>query len=235
VQSIKVRRIDFYPVDWLEGTVSLTHVERSVYITVCAAIYAQGGPVETAHVLKLCPGRWSKQGLEGLIAKGKVTLEGTHVVQSRCVYELGRASDRVQSARVNGSAGGRPINDLGKPNGLRSTRVTRVQTTTNKKNPSSSVESVAARTSLPNGRAGRAHDDETVAWKKVGNALPLATTPPPPLFPAKAQRAGQHWNFLREHGASGEADRYYAAMMESGISCPPDEIFDAVEVRMTSA
>jgi hypothetical protein len=100
-EEIKIRRVDFYPVDWLEGTIGLSHEERSVYITVIAAIYAVGGPVELKHVRKFCPGHHFKRGLDGLVAKGKIDLTGAEnkVTQKQAEIELKVARQRTEQAR----------------------------------------------------------------------------------------------------------------------------------------
>ena len=133
--SIKVRRIDFYASDWLEGTIALTHVERSVYITICASIYAIGGPVELEHVHKFCPGHGFKRAVEGLVRKRKVTLTGTEVDSQRCASELARARQRTDSALANGMKGGRP-SGLQKPGGFENQKPINHQSSTTIQQPS---------------------------------------------------------------------------------------------------
>jgi hypothetical protein len=124
----KIRRVDFWPTDWLEGTVSLTHFERSVYITVIAAQYASGGPVHIDHVRKLCSGRGFRQGLAGLIDRGKVTRKGEMLSNYRADKELIKSISRADTARINGEKGGRP-NGLQKPGGSPSRAGIKQQTT----------------------------------------------------------------------------------------------------------
>jgi hypothetical protein len=238
-KEIKIRHVDFYPTDWLEGTISLSHIERSVYITICAAIYAQGGPVEISHVRKLCAGRGFEQGLGGLIAKGKATRVGTLLRQERCIKEVERAQERVAVARMNGSKGSRNVKDLAKPPGLSlgsSSAAAQKKTlnTTGIKKDTSSVGKVSVRASSPNGGATHAHDGETVNWKPLGNVVPPADAPPPPPMDAKIKRAGEHYFFLLNHGRPGEAVKYLE-MLDASSQLPPDEIFNTIEARMTTA
>jgi hypothetical protein len=117
----KIRRVDFWPTDWLEGTIDLTHQERSIYITICAGIWSRGGPVEEKYVRKMCPGEHFKRGLDGLIAKGKVYWirdeNGPRLAQKRALFSLETAKERVRNGQVNGAKGGRP-KGLAKPDGF---------------------------------------------------------------------------------------------------------------------
>jgi hypothetical protein len=117
---VKVRRVDFYPDDWIAGTVGLTHHERSVYISVIAGIWAIGGPVPIDYLRRICPGRGMEKGLRGLVEKGKVSLGGSLAVQfvsqTRALTELSRSTSRIEQAHENGAKGGRP-NNLTKPDG----------------------------------------------------------------------------------------------------------------------
>jgi hypothetical protein len=228
--EIKIRRVDFYPTDWLEGTISLTHLERSIYITICAAIYAQGGPVETSHVRKLCTGRGFARGLAGLVAKGKVSREVTLLCNERCMKEVTKATLRVHEGRTNGGTGGRHIKDLTKPSGskLRARSAARATPPYLKeKNPSSSSLPSAARASSPDGGATHAHDAETGNWKPLDTVL---GAPPPPSPKTQQDRAAEHWQFLFERGRAGEAEAYAATIGPDNL--PPAEIFAAVEARM---
>jgi hypothetical protein len=145
VPTIKIRRVDFYPDDWITGTIDLSHDERSVYISLCAAIWAKGGPVDEQYVQHICgSGRVNERhfvrGLAGLLAKGKVTrIEtefGQKLTQIRAESELNRAKIRTESSQNNGAKGGRP-NGLAKPAGFGSTRARAF----NNQQPSSSLRS----------------------------------------------------------------------------------------------
>jgi hypothetical protein len=231
-QEIKVRRVDFYPTEWLEGTISLSHLERSVYITICAAIFAHGGAVETSHVHKLCAGKGFQKGLAGLVAKGKVIQEGTLLGQLRALKEVGLATVRVHEARKNGAKGGRPKKGLAKPNGYFSAKPNH-QPPTIIENPSSSNGAVSARACVQREAAAHAHDAEPEKWKPLGIVLghPTAGPPPPSDENLHALRQQQHLAFLKTRGAAGELDLYLAAQM----SDDPDaaqRMFEMTEARM---
>ncbi len=104
---VKVRRIDFSPDEWLAGTISLSHAERSVFITICAAIWSLGRPAPIDHVRRLCPGKGFGRALRGLMSAGKVTIEGGCISNSRALSEHCRAVVRTLLAREHGAKGGR--------------------------------------------------------------------------------------------------------------------------------
>lgn len=111
--SVKIRRIDFSPDEWLAGTTELQNDERGVYITLCALIYSRGGPVETEVLRSLCPGdlRPFKRILNRLVALGKVELNGSELSQKRCLSELELCRKRALSSSESGRKGGRPRNE----------------------------------------------------------------------------------------------------------------------------
>jgi hypothetical protein len=230
VPKIKVHHIDFYAADWLEGTISLTHIERSVYITICAAIWAHGGPVEVKHVLRLCPGNGFKKALAALIAKEKVLQDNNEVAllsQSRAMTELRVAADRLESAWQNGAKGGRPINDLAKPPGFFKNNLQRKPNNNkNKKKNLPSVGEVSARAPLPAVGAGAPRDDTT--WKRVGNGLHLDASPE---ANGHDRRVQQHIEFLKTHGANADLDLYLAAQMGDDPDAA-QRMFDLTEARM---
>jgi hypothetical protein len=51
---MKVRRVDFYPDEWLAGTFNLAADERGVYVTICALIYSHCGPIKADGLGKFC-------------------------------------------------------------------------------------------------------------------------------------------------------------------------------------
>ncbi len=123
----KIRRVDFYPDDWIAGTAALSIDERGVYITACAMIYSHGGPIEKADLRRLCPGRSRtfKAALDRLLASGKLYQIGPKLGQKRAETELERSQKRTEIWTKNGQTGGRPsnhINGLDKPSGFGSTR-----------------------------------------------------------------------------------------------------------------
>lgn len=124
---MKVRRVDFYPDDWIAGTGDLSLDQRGLYVTACALIYSRGGPITRDHLRKQCPGhlRRFNAALAALVMLRKLVEEDGQIDQKRCERELEHAQKRVVTARKNGSMGGRPrrnTNDLAEPDGSFSTR-----------------------------------------------------------------------------------------------------------------
>lgn len=115
---MKVRRVDFYASDWLDGTEDLTLEQRGLYITICALIYSRQRPIKERELRSRCCGRGYKPSMQHLIADGKVRRDGEFLIVDRCVKELERATTRIQTVTDNGQKGGRPRrenNDLQKP------------------------------------------------------------------------------------------------------------------------
>jgi hypothetical protein len=113
----KVRRIDFYPDEWLAGTARLKPMQVAVYITACAMIYSHGEAVERED-LRLtvgCPGRAFEDALAHLLKLGKLVEEGTRIDSKRCATELQKSRERIAKAAQDGRKGGRPRKN---PNGL---------------------------------------------------------------------------------------------------------------------
>jgi hypothetical protein len=149
---VKVRRVDFYPDDWIAGTIGLTHEQRSVYISVCAAIWSYGGQAPLKFVRQICPGPHFKRALDGLVAIGKISLEmdsnrpesGPKVAQKRAESELKVARIRTETALANGSKGGRP-NKLAEPDGFSPEKPTNTNTNTIKEERKMSADADSAR------------------------------------------------------------------------------------------
>jgi hypothetical protein len=244
---MKIRRVDFYPDDWLGGTAILTHEERSVYITVCACIYSRGGPVEIRHVRKFCPGHGFKRAFDGLIAKGKITRnERGEVDQKRCATELLRASKRTENGlksdsnrTQNGpSVDSKRTEQNGESNKSPELRAPRARRRARDINHQSSKESTSS-SSLPSSAranglsggpdhardAGELNGGLRPIGEILGNALGGAMTPAP------EPRASTHWRYLLERGRPNEATWYFT-QIDSATMLPPQEIFDAIEARI---
>jgi uncharacterized protein YdaU (DUF1376 family) len=152
---MKVRRVDFYPDDWLVGTAMLDDAERGVYISACALIYSQGGPVGIDHLRAICRGHGLtfNRCLKRLTTLGKLTEKDGRIDQERCENELRRAEERLENAVRNGRKGGRPpkeINDLEKPDGYKPQKTNIQQTTDNNiKKESLSIERPKKHTPKP--------------------------------------------------------------------------------------
>lgn len=124
----KIRRVDFYPVDWTDGIAGLDlgAAAVGVYWQLCAFCYSSGRaslPEEDtirrlAKLLGDNP-RTIRAALERLVEAGKVKrteaepdTNGPRIARelepNRVRTELERATNRVRIARENGENGGRP-------------------------------------------------------------------------------------------------------------------------------
>jgi hypothetical protein len=93
---IKIRRIDFYPDDWLAGTRGMSPAECGLYWNLCALMYALGEcPIELEEARKNFGGRNFDRLLRRLLKRGKVTAEGSLIVCRRVAEELLRARRRA--------------------------------------------------------------------------------------------------------------------------------------------
>lgn len=103
VSSIKVRRIDFYPDEWLAGTATLDAVEMGVYISICSLIYSHGGPVEKAEVRRFVKlhGNAFNRAFRRLEELGKIDVNGSEIDQKRCGNELKHARKRKRNWMEN--------------------------------------------------------------------------------------------------------------------------------------
>jgi uncharacterized protein YdaU (DUF1376 family) len=128
----KIRRVDFYPDDWLAGTGELDDAERGVYITICALIYSRGGPIsiELAKSFSRSHGHMFTRCVQRLQMTGKVSVNDGQIDSKRCANELQRSVKRLEKARENGAKGGRP-NGLAKPDGFLSKKTNNLQSTIN--------------------------------------------------------------------------------------------------------
>ncbi|TWA87122.1 uncharacterized protein DUF1376 [Azospirillum brasilense] len=106
----KIRHVNFHPDEWLVGASVLKADERGCYITVCALIYSNGGPIrdDARDLAKLCnitQERWARiRGI--LLAKGKLRLVDGLLTNGRCEIELEKALNRTTTARKTGTTGG---------------------------------------------------------------------------------------------------------------------------------
>ncbi len=109
---MKVRRVDYYPDDFLVGASRLSCEEKGAYWVVCSLIYSHGTPIPDddtwiAKQAGCSTRRW--QALKArLLAVGKVEMVDGFITNKRCESELERAMNRTASARINGHLGGRP-------------------------------------------------------------------------------------------------------------------------------
>jgi uncharacterized protein YdaU (DUF1376 family) len=97
-RPIKIRRFDFYPGDWLGGTVALSLAQRGLYITACAMIYEAGGPISKTDLRRAagCRSDTLNRHLSKLIEMGKLQLRDDGMIdQLRCEREILRATCRI--------------------------------------------------------------------------------------------------------------------------------------------
>ncbi len=107
----KLRRTDFYPDDWLAGTVELTLEEEGSYIRICALIYSKGRPIPDnnrwlAGMCRISTRKW-RTLRQALIDKEKITISDGLIHQQRCRKELERAAKTARNRAESGSSGGR--------------------------------------------------------------------------------------------------------------------------------
>lgn len=102
---MKIRRIDFYPSDWLEGTIELSSFDRGVYITICSLIYARGGPITEELITRssIEHGNAILASLSRLEKARKIVRNGLEISQKRCGNELERCQKRSGNASENAS------------------------------------------------------------------------------------------------------------------------------------
>ena len=104
-RNMKPRRADFYPDDWLAGTLELTLEEEGAYIRICALVYSKGQAISDndrwlAGMCRVSTRKW-RTLRNSLVAKGKITIENGLIRQERCEFELGKAVERSRKQAEN--------------------------------------------------------------------------------------------------------------------------------------
>jgi len=99
----EIKHIDFYAGDWISGTTALSLEERGLFITACAMIYGNGGPVERDRLHRACGvhGRTFNAILGRLLALGKLYEEAGKIGQKRAENELKKARKRLEKWAKN--------------------------------------------------------------------------------------------------------------------------------------
>jgi uncharacterized protein YdaU (DUF1376 family) len=114
----KIRRIDLSPDEWIAGTQGMSLEEEGLYTRIIMRYYSRGEalPDDPLQIAKLCNAR--PQMVRRLLPKllSKFDQSGGKLLSNRCETELKLASNRLQSARLNGAKGGRPKH-LAEPGG----------------------------------------------------------------------------------------------------------------------
>lgn len=147
----KVRKVDWWPDDWIAGTLLLNHEQRGVYDTLINLIYSNGGPVKASKEWPRafgCDRERLWQILTELVDLEKITKKYNVFSNERCENEIEKTVYRIENARENGKTGGRgkrKNKDLQEPNPLADEKLTEnlalTTTTTTITNDSSNEES----------------------------------------------------------------------------------------------
>lgn len=132
----KVRRVDFYPDEYIAGVGNLLRAdEQGIYWMICALITSEGGPIARNEMRLggLCLMRQTdvRKIIDKLVAMGKLSLtDDGKLSQKRAQTEVELSSKRIQTASENGSKGGRPAKkdelnqEMDKPDGLSGEKLT---------------------------------------------------------------------------------------------------------------
>jgi hypothetical protein len=128
----KVRRIDFYPDEYIAGIGCKMNAEaQGVYWMICALVSSHGGEIDNdpKHIGRLvCLGSSkTRRIISELIESGKIIENGTKLSQKRAENEVKKALKRIEIAANNGRNGGRPPNknnNLKKASGLSGEKLT---------------------------------------------------------------------------------------------------------------
>lgn len=128
---MKVRRLDYYPDEYIVGVSRMTFEHQGVYWMICSLIMSHGGPIENdpKWIGKLggMGAAKCRNIIADLIAHGKLAENEGKIGQKRAETELKHAQKRIETAQNNGSKGGRPSkenNDLAEPGGFSGEKLT---------------------------------------------------------------------------------------------------------------
>ena len=107
----KLRRTDFYPDDWLAGTIELTLEEEGAFIRICLLIYSKGRPIPDkdrwlASMCRVSTRKW-RTLRQALIDKEKITVSDGLIHQKRCRKELEKGANIARKRAESGAKGGR--------------------------------------------------------------------------------------------------------------------------------
>lgn len=201
-EPIKVRRIDFYPADYLEGISDLDDERQvAVYTVAFMAMYARGGPIanDARWINRMAKCRTStgcRTALDQLIAKGKlfVTDDG-RLMNGRTARELVRATGRVQSLRDRGTGGGRPTR-LRDVRQLSSTRSRRVAEMSSSESDNEQNQSLKKPNGLP--QASSINHQPTDKKEDVLQQQPLSVAAREPQPEPEAAAAAAAFDLWRE-------------------------------------
>lgn len=102
---MKVRRVNWWPDEWIAGTVGMSLEEEGLFCRMVQRYYSHGGPLpaDPVELAKLCGVR--AQLVRRLLPKLREKFEesGGKLRSNRCESELKLAENRMETARFNGS------------------------------------------------------------------------------------------------------------------------------------
>lgn len=206
---MKVRRVDYYPDEYIVGVSRMTFEQHGVYWMVCSLIMSNGGPIPNdpkwiGNLGGMGAAR-CRRIISDLVALGKLTEKSGKIGQKRAEKELISAQKRIETAQENGRNGGRPPkknNDLEEPGGFSDEKLT-----TNHQ-PSTSNQHLKKESSNEDSKESRASgapdDGSAVAVLSPADGRPLARKE---RYPTKAKlpRDGRSIRWPPEFEAAWQA------------------------------
>ena len=128
---MKVRRLDYYPDEYIVGVSRLSFEHQGLYWMVCSLIMSHGGPIpnDPKWLGKLgdMGAARCRRLLADLVFAGKLTEFQGKIGQKRAENELKLAQKRIEIAKENGQKGGRPAsknNGIAEPDGFSGEKLT---------------------------------------------------------------------------------------------------------------
>lgn len=155
IDHIKVRKVDFYPDEFIVGVSSMPAEQQAVYWMICALVMSNGGPIENdpKRIGSLCGlgSAKARNTISKLIEAGKISENDGKISQKRAENEVKKAKKRIGISAENGQNGGRPPKenkDLEKPTGSGDEKTNHQPVTSNHQPEESSLRS-DSRADLP--------------------------------------------------------------------------------------
>jgi len=180
-ETYKMRRFDFYPDDWLAGTMNLTLEEEAVYLRICLLIMSCGGAINNhdpwlAGMCRVSTRKWSKLR-QMLIDKDKITIVDGLIHVNRCRKELEKYAKMVRKRAESGSKGGRTTAERYKSPNENNTVSQASATATLKParatpSPSPSPSPKTSKSYAFAGRVIRLNDGDFKRWSEAYRAIP---------------------------------------------------------------
>jgi len=223
---MKVRRVDYYPDEYIVGVSRLGFEHQGLYWMVCSLIMSHGGPIPNDP-------KWlGKLGGTGaarcrkliaeLVSCGKLTENQGKIGQKRAEIELKNAQKRIETATENGKNGGRPSrknNALTEPGGFSGEKLTTnyQPSTTNQQEESPNGDFVAqpptAEATAPKSLTRRERYPTAGKLPKSGKGR---------LYPPEFEAAWQEYPTRKEDTKPGCYAHWQRAVVSDRVD--PDEI-----------